>query len=83
MATKLTKYEYHAEITMPNGRVRQLFTNDTVARTKVLIKAGIDMSGISWTKLEPAMTKSEFASGKVEAPATSVAPAEAHAEEVA
>jgi len=79
MATKLTKYSYHASIVMPNGKQRQLFTNDTVARTKVLHKAGLDIANLSWTKLDPAMTKSEFASGKITEP--SVAPAESTATE--
>ena len=79
MATKLTKYSYHASIVMPNGKQRQLFTNDTVARTKVLHKAGLDIANLSWTNLNPAMTKSEFASGKVVEP--SVAPAESTATE--
>jgi hypothetical protein len=64
MATKLTKYSYYANIQLASGKTRHLFTNDTVARTKVLIKAGHDMAGVNWTKLDPAMTKAEYLSGE-------------------
>ena len=59
MATKDTLYKFHSTITMPNGRVRQLFTNDTVARTKVLLKAGVEMSEVKWIALESSMTKAQ------------------------
>ena len=51
MATKNTQYSFYANITLPTGKVRHLFTNDTVARTKVLLKAGIDMTAVKWLSL--------------------------------
>ena len=59
MATKDTLYKYHAIVTMPNGKTRHLFTNDTVSRTKVLIKAGIDMGSVNWIALDTPMTKDQ------------------------
>jgi len=59
MATKDTLYKYHATVTMPNGKTRHLFTNDTVSRTKVLIKAGIDMGSVNWIALDTPMTKAD------------------------
>ena len=63
MATKDTLYKYHATVTMPSGKTRHLFTNDTVSRTKVLIKAGIDMSSVNWIALDTPMTKAQVQSG--------------------
>ena len=59
MATKDTLYKYHAVVTMPSGKQRHLFTNDTVSRTKVLIKAGIDMGSVNWIALDTPMTKDQ------------------------
>ena len=36
---------------------------DTVARTKVLQKNGINMDAVTWTPIEPARTKEQFLSG--------------------
>ena len=63
MATKETQYKYYAKITTPAGKTRHLFTNDTVARTKVLQKNGINMDAVTWTPIEPARTKEQFLSG--------------------
>jgi hypothetical protein len=64
MATKDTKYGFYASVTLPNGKVRHLFTNDTVARTKVLLKAGIDMSAVKWIAIETPATKAEIMANK-------------------
>ena len=74
MATKDTLYKYHATVTMPNGKTRHLFTNDTVTRTKVLIKAGIDMGSVNWIALDTPMTKDQ-----VKGSATAVASSGAEA----
>ena len=63
MATKDTLYKYHATVTMPSGKTRHLFTNDTVSRTKVLIKSGIDMGAVNWIALEQPMTKAQVQAG--------------------
>ena len=63
MGTKDTLYKFHATVTMPSGKQRHLFTNDTVSRTKVLIKAGVDMSGVNWIALDTPMTKAQVQSG--------------------
>ena len=63
MATKETMYKYYAQVETPKGKSRHLFTNDTVARTKVLQKNGINMDAVTWTPIEPARTKEQFLSG--------------------
>jgi len=60
MATKDTQYKYYAKITTPAGKIRHLFTNDTVARTKVLQKAGINMDAVKWIALEQPQTKEQY-----------------------
>jgi len=75
MATKETLYKYYAQVTTPSGKDRNLFTNDTVARTKVLQKNGINMDAVKWIAIEPARTKEQFLSG--EAPAVQSHSAEA------
>lgn len=75
MATKETLYKYYAQVTTPGGKDRHLFTNDTVARTKVLQKNGINMDAVKWIAIEPARTKEQFLNG--EAPATQSHSAEA------
>ena len=63
MASKSTVYKFYAQITLESGKKRHLFTNDTVARTKVLQKNGINMDAVTWTPIEPARTKEQFLSG--------------------
>ena len=63
MATKETLYKFHTTVTMPSGKQRHLFTNDTVSRTKVLIKAGVDMGATNWIALDTPMTKAQVQSG--------------------
>ena len=67
MATKQTLYKYYAQVTTPSGKNRHLFTNDTVARTKVLQKNGINMDAVKWIAIEPARTKEQFLNGKAPA----------------
>jgi len=74
MATKNTLYKFHATVTMPSGKIRHLFTNDTVSRTKVLLKAGVDMSGVNWIALDEPKTKEQVLAIKpVEVQATQIA----------
>ena len=78
MATKDTQYKFYATVTMPTGKVRHLFTNDTVSRTKTLLKNGVNMDSVKWIALESPMTKAQvFASVKenftADAPAQAVA----------
>jgi len=63
MASKNTLYKFYAQIKLESGKTRHLFTNDTVARTKVLQKNGINMDAVTWTAIEPARTKEQFLSG--------------------
>lgn len=63
MATKETLYKFHTTVTMPSGKQRHLFTNDTVSRTKVLIKAGVDMGATNWIALDTPMTKAQVQTG--------------------
>ena len=63
MASKNTLYKFYAQIKLESGKTRHLFTNDTVARTKVLQKNGINMDAVTWTPIEPARTKEQFLSG--------------------
>ena len=63
MATKETLYKFHTTVTMPSGKQRHLFTNDTVSRTKVLLKAGVDMGATNWIALDTPMTKAQVQSG--------------------
>ncbi|OUU18425.1 MAG: hypothetical protein CBC05_02550 [Crocinitomicaceae bacterium TMED45] len=63
MATKETLYKYYAHVETPAGKSRHLFTNDTVARTKVLQKNGINMDSVKWIAIEPARTKEQFLNG--------------------
>ncbi len=65
MATKETLYKFHATVTMPSGKIRHLFTNDTVSRTKVLLKAGVDMSGVNWIALDTPATKEQVLNAPV------------------
>ena len=74
MATKNTQYSFYADITLPTGKVRHLFTNDTVARTKVLLKAGIDMTAVKWIAIDSPATKAEIMANK---PSDTVEPAQA------
>ena len=60
MATKDTLYKFYAHVTLESGKTRHLFTNDTVARTKVLQKNGINMDAVKWIAIEPAKTKADF-----------------------
>lgn len=78
MATKDTQYKFYATVTMPTGKVRHLFTNDTVSRTKTLLKNGVDMDSVKWIALESPQTKTQvLASVKdnftADAPAQAVA----------
>lgn len=59
MATKDTLYKYHAHVTLESGKVRHLFTNDTVSRTKTLLKNGVNMDSVKWIALEQPMTKAQ------------------------
>ena len=59
MATKDTLYKYHAHVTLESGKVRHLFTNDTVSRTKTLLKNGVNMDSVRWIALEQPMTKAQ------------------------
>jgi len=78
MATKETMYKYYAQVETPKGKSRHLFTNDTVARTKVLQKNGINMDAVRWIPIEPARTKEQFLSG---ASTEAVESTTAHAEQ--
>lgn len=78
MATKDTQYKFYATVTMPTGKVRHLFTNDTVSRTKTLLKNGVNMDSVKWIALESPQTKTQvLASVKdnftADAPAQAVA----------
>jgi|TARA_R110001592_G_scaffold104418_4_gene293840 hypothetical protein len=77
MATKETLYTYYAQVQTPKGKSRHLFTNDTVARTKVLQKNGINMDAIKWIPIEPKRTKEQFLNGET----PEVQTLEAHAEQ--
>ena len=59
MATKETLYKYHAHETLESGKDRHLFTNDTVSRTKTLLKNGVNMDSVRWIALEQPMTKAQ------------------------
>ena len=59
MATKDTQYKFYATVTMPTGKVRHLFTNDTVSRTKTLLKNGVNMDSVKWIALESPQTKTQ------------------------
>jgi len=59
MATKDTQYKFYATVTMPTGKVRHLFTNDTVSRTKTLLKNGVNMDSVKWIALESPKTKAQ------------------------
>ena len=71
-------YKYYAQVETPKGKSRHLFTNDTVARTKVLQKNGINMDAVRWIPIEPARTKEQFLSG---ASTEAVESTTAHAEQ--
>ncbi len=73
MATKDTQYKFHTTVTMPSGKIRHLFTNDTVSRTKVLLKAGVDMGGVNWIALDEPKTKEQVLSAKLDKTTISVA----------
>lgn len=78
MATKETLYKYYAQVETPAGKSRHLFTNDTVARTKVLQKNGINMDAVRWIPIEPARTKEQFLNGETP---EAVQSSSAHAEQ--
>ena len=59
MATKETLYKYHATVTLESGKTRHLFTNDTVSRTKTLLKNGVNMDSVKWIALDQPMTKAQ------------------------
>lgn len=59
MATKDTQYKYYATVTLESGKVRHLYTNDTVSRTKTLLKNGVNMDSVKWIALEQPMTKAQ------------------------
>ena len=46
-------------MTLESGKVRHLFTNDTVSRTKTLLKNGVNMDSVRWIALEQPMTKAQ------------------------
>lgn len=76
MATKDTQYKFYATVTMPTGKVRHLFTNDTVSRTKTLLKNGVNMDSVKWIALESPMTKTQVFE-TVQSDFTADAPAQA------
>jgi hypothetical protein len=59
MATKDTQYKYYATVTLESGKIRHLYTNDTVSRTKTLLKNGVNMDAVKWIALEQPMTKAQ------------------------
>jgi len=59
MATKYTQYKYYATVTLESGKIRHLYTNDTVSRTKTLLKNGVNMDAVKWIALEQPMTKAQ------------------------
>ena len=77
MASKNTLYKFYAQIKLESGKTRHLFTNVTVARTKVLQKNGINMAAVTWTPIEPARPKEQFLSGADVSVAPEVAKQEA------